>query len=92
MAKQQVTGTVPITRIKRCYLDGAVVKAECRKCGAMMSNDLGCNYLSYPDPGNPDESIYLSCDECDAGYELPIAVSNAVITVAFDLDKMVEEL
>jgi len=53
--------------VKRFYIPGVTVRAECPECGAVHESDLGVDYLSYPELGKP-EPVYFICEDGEDHY------------------------
>lgn len=92
MSIQRLTGTVDTKGIKRCYLEDAVIKAKCPKCGSDIEWS-GDNYLMYPEPGKDHVSLW--CEPCgeDGGYsefELPIIIVRTVMEIDYNLNDLKE--
>jgi hypothetical protein len=59
-----VVGKLPTSGIKRCYVEGALVKHPCPTCGKECKTDLASSYLSHPING-ARVTIYMFCAACD---------------------------
>ena len=86
---QTVTGTPPIDELKRCYVQGAVVKTKCPSCGHEMEVDFGDQYLSHPEVGEED-NVGFFCDGCEKEWEARGKVISAVVTIEVHDEKLVE--
>lgn len=66
--------------VKRFYLPGVVLTAQCPACGASCEKDYGgCDYLSFPVMGSPFD-LGLYCRSCDHEWSVP-----AKLTVRLEL-------
>ncbi len=86
--KKIVECAVDLSGIKRCYIEGVLVKIDCPTCGEKMVYDSSGDYLSYPETGKP-ESVYIVCDHCldndlPGEYEFDVVVVSAVVTLKYD--------
>lgn len=64
---------------KRCYVPGYVIKDVCPKCGTVAEDDLGTDYLSYPDLNKPmDHGMYCRNEECGGEWTVKIVLRMSV--------------
>jgi hypothetical protein len=59
--------------VKRAYL-GFVVKRKCPHCGAIATVDFKNDYMSYPDMGEQDFTIYCN-DGCEEEFDIRIRLT-----------------
>lgn len=50
--------------VKRLYLPGVVITADCPVCKGKIELDLGADYLSYP-PVGTEFSQFIYCPDCE---------------------------
>lgn len=90
---KQIKGKISIAGIKRCYVEGAIIKTKCPNCGNKLETDLSENYLSYPEIGKKT-TIWLyceNCDEkgiCDPEHAVSATVKSAEIVIEYNETKI----
>jgi len=63
--------------VKRFYVPGVVVTADCPACNKTYTQDLSTDYLSYPVIGAP-EDVTFWCDNCNADWTDKIVLKLSV--------------
>jgi hypothetical protein len=59
--------------IKRFYVPGITVEADCPECGKKVLWEGDSQYLSYPAVGSPD-LLHMACFECGHGWSVDIVL------------------
>lgn len=90
MSNKQVTGTVYLDNIKRCYMD-IKLNVECPKCKKNMLIDLDSNYLMHPNIGESIE-IGMYCDNCIIDWKMPLKLVSSIATIEYDTDKIEKDV
>ena len=89
--KRQVSGSVFLADVKRCYVDVELTNIECPTCRNKMSIDFNDQYLMYPEIGKlTDMGLY--CQQCNTDWKMPLKVSSSVVTIEYDADKIEEDV
>lgn len=63
--------------VKRFYMPGHELADTCKKCGQVVTHDLGERYISYPVANEPADHCFY-CGECDHEWKRKILVTVAV--------------
>lgn len=71
---QPLKGTLDV---KRFYLDGVLIMADCPKCGYARCRDLGGDYLGYPNYGKP-MPVAMYCEPCDFSFGIMVQLDISV--------------
>ncbi len=92
MEKQQTSGNIDLSQIKRGNFPGLVCSAKCPTCGTEMSLDFGeCDeYIYYPEIGK-SALITFTCLTCEKRghqpfeWEVPFKIIKAEVSVEYGI-------